>query len=57
MTADLNWLEPGRKGPGTGGGVNGTRTAYFYNGVFQPYGRSWGALVAGHGCEAPSPSP
>jgi peptidoglycan glycosyltransferase len=56
MTADLDWLNRARFGPGRAGGVNGTRTAYFYNGVFQPYGRSWGALVAGHGCSAPSPS-
>ena len=56
MTADLDWLNRARFGPGRAGGVNGTRTAYFYNGLFQPYGRSWGALVEGHGCTAPSPS-
>ena len=56
MTADLDWLNRAKHGPGTAGGVNHTRTAYFYNGVFQPYGRSWGALVEGHGCTAPSPS-
>jgi hypothetical protein len=56
MTADLDWLNRAKRGPGTAGGVNRTRTAYFYNGVFQPYGRSWGALVEGHGCTLPSPS-
>jgi peptidoglycan glycosyltransferase len=56
MTADLDWLNRAKFGPGRAGGVNRTRTAYFYNGLFQPYGRSWGALVAGHGCTAPSPS-
>jgi membrane peptidoglycan carboxypeptidase len=56
MTADLDWLNRARFGPGRAGGVNGTRTAYFYNGLFQPYGRSWGPLVEGHGCTAPSPS-
>ena len=56
LTADLDWLSRASRGPGVAGGVNRTRTAYFYNGIFQPYGRSWGALVAGHGCAAPSPS-
>jgi membrane peptidoglycan carboxypeptidase len=56
MTADLDWLNRARFGPGRAGGVNRTRTAYFYNGVFQPYGRSWGALVEGHGCSLASPS-
>ena len=54
--ADLDWLARARRGPGTAGGVNRSRTAYFYNSQFQPYGRSWGALVEGHGCAAPSPS-
>jgi membrane peptidoglycan carboxypeptidase len=56
MTADLDWLNRAKRGPGTAGGVNRTRTAYFYNGGFQPFGRSWGALVAGRGCALPSPS-
>jgi membrane peptidoglycan carboxypeptidase len=56
MTADLDWLSRAKRGPGTAGGVNGTRTAYFYNGLFRPYGSSWGALVEGHGCALPSPT-
>jgi hypothetical protein len=56
MSADLDWLARAKKGPGVAGGVNRTRTAYFYNGLFQPYGRSWGALVEGRGCTVPSPS-
>ncbi|MEO5941414.1 MAG: transglycosylase domain-containing protein [Candidatus Limnocylindrales bacterium] len=56
MSADLDWLNRAKRGPGTSGGVNKTRTAYFYNGAYQPFGRSWGALVEGHGCTAPSPS-
>jgi membrane peptidoglycan carboxypeptidase len=56
LSADVDWLSRAARGPGSAGGVNGTRTAYFYNGLFQPYGRSWGALVEGHGCTAPSPS-
>ena len=31
--------------------------AYFYNNGFNPYGRTWGALVAGGGCGQPSPTP
>jgi membrane peptidoglycan carboxypeptidase len=54
-SADLDWIARAQRGPGTSGGVNRTRTAYFYNGLFQPFGRSWGALVEGHGCVAPSP--
>ena len=48
--------QPGERGPGVAGGVNRSPTAYFYNGRVPPYGSSWGALVAGHGCAAPSPS-
>ena len=55
MSADLDWLNRAKRGPGTSGGVNHTRTAYFYNGLFQPYGHSWGAIVEGHGCSLPSP--
>jgi hypothetical protein len=52
-----NWFQRARRGPGTSGGVNGTKTAYFYNGAFKPYGNSWG-IVEGHGCvgEVPTPS-
>ncbi|HET7472711.1 MAG TPA: transglycosylase domain-containing protein [Candidatus Limnocylindrales bacterium] len=56
MSADLDWLNRAKRGPGVAGGPNGTRTQYFYNGAFRPFGPSWGALVEGHGCAAPSPS-
>jgi membrane peptidoglycan carboxypeptidase len=56
MRADANWIARAQKGPGTRGGVNGTRTAYFYNPGFKPYGNSWGAVVVGKGC-GPQPSP
>jgi membrane peptidoglycan carboxypeptidase len=46
---DTNWFQRARRGPGTRGGVNGTPTAFFYNGSFNPYGRSWG-FVEGYGC-------
>jgi membrane peptidoglycan carboxypeptidase len=57
MDADRNWIRRAERGPGTAGGVNRTRTAYFYNGAFRPYGASWGAVVGGEGCGSPSPSP
>ncbi len=58
MTADRAWLARAAKGSGVRGGPKGTRTAYFYNGSFVPYGRSWGPLAgAGSGCASPSPSP
>jgi hypothetical protein len=56
VTADLDWIARAEKGPGTAGGVNRTRVMYFYNNGFRPFGNSWGALVAGHGCALPSPS-
>ena len=57
MEADRDWIARAQRGQGTRGGVNGTRTAYFYNGAFTPYGKSWGPFVTGHGCGSPSPSP
>ena len=51
-----NWFGRARKGPGTRGGVNGTRTAFFYNGAFKPYGSSWG-IVVGFGCQGTQPAP
>ena len=52
MEADRDWIRRAERGPGTAGGVNKTRTAYFYNGAFRPYGGSWGAIVGGEGCGA-----
>jgi membrane peptidoglycan carboxypeptidase len=56
MTADRDWLRRAERGPGSVGGPDRTRTAYFYNGAFHPYGASWGVLVGGS-CGLPSPSP
>ena len=57
MTADLAWLKRAAKGPGVRGGPEKTKTTYFYNGVFTPYGKSWGPLLGvGSGCATPSPS-
>ncbi len=57
LEADRNWLARAERGPGVAGGPDRTRTSYFYNGRFQPFGASWGALSGGEGCGSPSPSP
>ena len=58
MDANRDWIRRAEKGPGTVGGPDRTRTSYFYNRGFRPYGASWGALVVtGSGCGQPSPSP
>ena len=44
--ADRGWAARAAKGPGVRGGPEGTRTAYFYNGQFAPFGHSWGAPFA-----------
>jgi membrane peptidoglycan carboxypeptidase len=57
MAANQGWMARAARGPGVRGGPQGTRTAYFYNPGFNPYGRSWGPLMgAGVGCASPSPS-
>jgi membrane peptidoglycan carboxypeptidase len=57
MAANEGWMRRARRGPGVRGGPENTRTSYFYNGAFAPYGRSWGPLMGGAGCEPASPSP
>jgi hypothetical protein len=58
MEADEDWIRRAQRGPGVRGGPDRTRTAYFYNNVFTPYGRTWGPYVDRDGCGAsPSPSP
>ncbi len=44
--ADRNWASRAARGAGVRGTSKGTRTAYFYNGQFRPYGSSWGAPFA-----------
>jgi membrane peptidoglycan carboxypeptidase len=44
--ANRGWAARAAKGPGRRGGPEGTRTSYFYNNSFAPYGRSWGAPFA-----------
>jgi membrane peptidoglycan carboxypeptidase len=43
VRANKAWGARAAKGSGVRGGPRGTRTAYFYNGAFAPYGRTWGA--------------
>jgi membrane peptidoglycan carboxypeptidase len=57
LAADRNWIARARRGPGVRGGPDNTRTSYFYNNGFHPYGRSWGPLLNGAGCGTPAPSP
>ena len=47
MKADRDWLRRADRGPGVVGGPDRTRTAYFYQGGFHPFGATWGALVGG----------
>jgi membrane peptidoglycan carboxypeptidase len=44
--ADIAWAARAARGSGVGGGPKGTRTSYFYNGAFAPFGRTWGAPFA-----------
>jgi membrane peptidoglycan carboxypeptidase len=57
MEANEGWMARAERGPGVRGGPENTRTAYFMNNSFNPYGRSWGPLIGnGDGCGSPSPS-
>jgi peptidoglycan glycosyltransferase len=56
VDADQGWIRRAQRGPGVTGGPERTRTAYFYNPLFMPYGRSWGPLLGGGGCATPTPS-
>ena len=44
--ANRGWAARAAKGPGTRGGPEGTRTSYFYDGGFTPYGKTWGVAFA-----------
>jgi len=44
--ANAAWGARAARGSGVGGGPKGTRTSYFYNGAFAPFGRTWGAPFA-----------
>jgi membrane peptidoglycan carboxypeptidase len=44
--ANANWGARAAKGSGVRGGPEGTRTSFFYNNSFAPFGRTWGAPFA-----------
>jgi membrane peptidoglycan carboxypeptidase len=55
--ANILWAARAAKGVGVAGGPERTRTSYFYNGAFAPFGRTWGApFKPAKTCEPP-PSP
>ena len=56
LKADRDWLRRAERGAGVAGGPDRTRTAYFYNGVYRPFGPSWGVLVGGKCGPEPSPT-
>ncbi len=47
--ANANWGARAARGAGVRGGPEGTRTSYFYNNSFTPFGRTWGAPFAPSG--------
>jgi hypothetical protein len=51
------WIDRAAKGSGVRGGPESTRTSYFYNGGFAPFGRTWGAAFAPAGTCEPLPPP
>jgi len=54
--ANVAWGARAARGSGVGGGLKGTRTSYFYNGAFAPFGRTWGAPFAPRAlCPIPAP--
>jgi membrane peptidoglycan carboxypeptidase len=44
--ANRGWAARAARGSGVAGGPKGTRTSYFHDGSFAPFGRSWGAPFA-----------
>ncbi len=44
--ANADWGARAARGSGVRGGPEGTRTSYFYNNSFAPFGRTWGASFA-----------
>ncbi len=41
-----DWATRAAQGPGVAGGPEETKTSYFYNNSFAPFGKSWGGLFA-----------
>ena len=55
--ANRGWIERAKQGPGVRGGPKGTRTTYFYNLGYHPYGSTWGAPFPPTETCVPAPSP
>ena len=52
------WIARAERGPGVSGGPEKTRTSYFYENVWQPFGASWGApFPPAETCDLFTPSP
>jgi membrane peptidoglycan carboxypeptidase len=57
VAANRDWMARASRGTGIAGGPRNSRTSYFYNGSFAPYGTSWGPLLGAAGCATPTPEP
>jgi len=56
--ANVSWAARATRGAGVRGGPKGTRTMYFYNRSFTPFGATWGAPFAPKAtCAIPEPVP
>jgi membrane peptidoglycan carboxypeptidase len=56
--ANAGWAARAARGAGVRGGPEDTRTSYFYNNSFAPFGRTWGAPFAPTQlCPIPEPPP
>jgi membrane peptidoglycan carboxypeptidase len=55
--ANADWVARATKGAGVRGGPEKTKTSYFYNGAFAPFGRTWGAPFAPTATCVPPPTP
>ncbi len=56
--ADLAWAARAARGAGVVGGPQHTRTTFFYNLVYEPFGQTWGApFPPSVTCTAAPPSP
>jgi membrane peptidoglycan carboxypeptidase len=51
------WAGRAARGAGVRGGPEDTRTSYFYNGAFAPFGRTWGGSFAPSGTCPLAPPP
>lgn len=51
------WAARAAQGPGVSGGPEKTRTSYFYNSAFAPFGKTWGGVFAPTEVCAPVPPP